>query len=151
VYTDGEKYTLHAHDERVTALAADPTEQALRVPADPDLWRSRLAAGLGRPVGPALRIAPASVLLHNDLVITVRAPGGIAWAEHTDDPTRMSVHEATVAGDTATLRWSGSSRAAAEGWPKPNGLGGWFSLARRAGLRLPLEAPGAQAGLHLVH
>ena len=119
VYTDGEKYTLHAHDERVTTLATDPDEQALRVPGDPDPWRSRLAAGLGRPVGPALRIAPASVLLHNDLVITVRAPGGIAWAEHSDDPTRMSVHEATVTGDTATLRWSGSSRAAAEGWVLP--------------------------------
>lgn len=119
VYAEGEKYTLHAHDERVTALAADPAEQALRVPADPAGWRARLGAGLGRPVGPALRIAPASVLLHNELVITVRAPGGIAWAEHSDDPTRMSVHEAAVEGDTATLRWSGSSRAAAEGWVLP--------------------------------
>ncbi len=40
---------------------------------------------------------------------------------------------------------------AREGWPRPSGLGGWFSLARRAELCLRLDAPGEQPGLHLVH
>lgn len=49
-------------------------------------------------------------------------------------------------------RWAAlHTRRAREGWPRPNGLGGWFSLARRAELRLRLEAPGEQPGLHLVH
>ena len=115
----GEKYTLHAHDERVSSLTADPTEHALRVPTDPEAWRQRLGAALARPVGPALRIAPASVQLHNDLVVRVRVPGGVAWAEHSDDPTRMSVHEAHIEGDTAILTWRGTSRAAAEAWVQP--------------------------------
>lgn len=39
-------------------------------------------------------------------------------------------------------------RAAAEGWPKPGGVGGWFATARRLGLRLRLHpaAPAPEEG-----
>lgn len=38
-------------------------------------------------------------------------------------------------------------RAAVEGWPKPGGVGGWFSTARRLGLRLRLHpAPPTDGG-----
>ena len=43
-------------------------------------------------------------------------------------------------------------RRAVDGWPRPNGVGGWFARARREQLRLnrrPLG--GAQEGLGLVH
>lgn len=33
-------------------------------------------------------------------------------------------------------------RAAAEGWPKPGGVGGWFATARRLSLRLRLTSAG---------
>jgi len=45
-------------------------------------------------------------------------------------------------------------RRAVDGAPRPGGLGGWFSRARREGLRLRLEPqtpPGHQGGLDLVH
>ena len=49
-------------------------------------------------------------------------------------------------------RWDGlREQRAVDGWPRPTGLGGWFSLARRAELCLRLDAPGEQRGLHLVH
>jgi len=38
---------------------------------------------------------------------------------------------------------------AEDGWPRPSGLGGWFSAARRSGLRLHLES--TQGAAPLVH
>jgi hypothetical protein len=43
------------------------------------------------------------------------------------------------------------TRRAVDGWPKPGGVGGWFSRARRENLRLHLERPGFQRGMELVH
>ncbi len=42
-------------------------------------------------------------------------------------------------------------RHAIDGWPRPNGIGGWFAQARRERLRLRVERPGHQAGMGLVH
>lgn len=42
-------------------------------------------------------------------------------------------------------------RKAVDGWPRPGGVGGWFSTARRHGLRLRVDRPGEQEGLGLVH
>ncbi len=32
-------------------------------------------------------------------------------------------------------------RRAVDGWPRPSGMGGWFSLARRTGVKLKVERP----------
>ena len=48
--------------------------------------------------------------------------------------------------------WPVVTRTAVEGYPRPNGVGGWFSRARREGLKLrgaPKAAP--QPGSGLVH
>lgn len=44
-------------------------------------------------------------------------------------------------------------RRAVDGWPRPRGVGGWFSRVRREGLRLRvnLPTPVAQPGVDLVH
>ncbi|NOY28184.1 MAG: hypothetical protein GXP62_20150 [Oligoflexia bacterium] len=42
-------------------------------------------------------------------------------------------------------------RLAAEGWPKPGGVGGWFATARRLTLRLrmsPVQADGSEPVIH---
>lgn len=86
-------------------------------------------------------------------VLHARRPGrptqafATVFVELPDNRWWMRWAPAEQAAPGGALR----TRAAIEGWPKPHGLGGWFSLARRTGLRLQLEAPGAQAGLHLVH
>jgi hypothetical protein len=38
-------------------------------------------------------------------------------------------------------------RRAVDGWPRPNGVGGWFSMVRRTGLKLRL-VPGDGAAVH---
>ena len=38
-------------------------------------------------------------------------------------------------------------RRAVDGWPRPNGVGGWFSMVRRTGLKLRL-VPGEGAAVH---
>lgn len=44
-----------------------------------------------------------------------------------------------------------SVRTADEGYPRPGGLGGWFSRARFQGLTLSVSRSGGQAGAGLVH
>jgi hypothetical protein len=39
-------------------------------------------------------------------------------------------------------------RRAVEGWPRPSGLGGWFSRARRDRLRLRISGDDSQARVH---
>ena len=119
-------------------------------------------------LGPA--IERGAMVVQQLIAATAGQPGCLGVAQlavlHASRPDRPRQSFATVFIELPDNRWwmrwapavagggppaAPRTRAAAEGWPKPNGLGGWFSLARRAGLRLQLEAPGAQAGLHLVH
>ena len=44
-----------------------------------------------------------------------------------------------------------ATRAAADGWPKPGGGGGWFAMARRLGLRLTVTAHEADGSPAMVH
>lgn len=114
-----EKYTLHADDERLADLAADPLERAAEVPAEPGKWRGALGQALGRPVGLAIRVAPMSVVLRQPLEIRVRAPGGVAWIELSEDPAKRTIGSTAVEGDTAVFVWSGENREAGEGWVMP--------------------------------
>ncbi len=51
-----------------------------------------------------------------------------------------------LVGSDRTLVGSGPVvRKAVDGWPRPGGVGGWFSLARRAGLKLKM-AVGSNSG-----
>jgi len=47
--------------------------------------------------------------------------------------------------------WPVALRSAVEGDPRPGGVGGWFSRARRQSLRLKASFDGPQAGLNQVH
>ncbi len=53
--------------------------------------------------------------------------------------------ERTLLGDAPAVR------SAEEGWPKPGGVGGWFSTARRLGLRLRLQSVAEADGGPVVH
>lgn len=118
-------------------------------------------------LGPAIERGAAVV--QQLLAATAGQPACLCVAQlavlHARRPGRPAQTFATVFLELPDNRWwmrwapadqaaaasAQRTRAATEGWPKPNGLGGWFSLSRRAGLRLQLDTPGAQAGLHLVH
>ncbi len=56
-----------------------------------------------------------------------------------------------VADDRRPLADAPVIQRAVDGSPRPNGVGGWFSLARRENLRLNLHRPESQRGLDLVH
>jgi hypothetical protein len=47
--------------------------------------------------------------------------------------------------------WPAVFHCAVDGDPRPAGVGGWFSRARRENLRLNAQIEGAQGGLNLVH
>ena len=47
--------------------------------------------------------------------------------------------------------WPAVFRCAADGDPRPGGVGAWFSRARRENLRLNAQIDGQQGGLNLVH
>lgn len=114
-----EKYTVHADDERWVDLGADPSEAQTAVPADPSAWRAALGGALGRPVGLAIRVAPMSVQLRQPLEVRVRAPGGVAWLELSEDPARRTIGSTALEGDTAVFTWTGDNREPGEGWLMP--------------------------------
>lgn len=78
------------------------------------------------------------------------APALLVFFERPDNRWWLAWSPLNEAGQ---LRWTDPEvRAAVEGWPRPRGLGGWFSLSRREGLRLERTSEGAgQAGLGLIH
>ena len=47
--------------------------------------------------------------------------------------------------------WPAVFRCAVDGDPRPAGVGGWFSRARRENLRLNAQIQDTQSGLNLVH
>ena len=47
--------------------------------------------------------------------------------------------------------WPAVFRCAADGDPRPGGVGGWFSRSRRENLRLNAQLEGPQNGLKMVH
>ena len=73
------------------------------------------------------------------------APGLVVFLEWTDS----SWWSATRMLDQKTLRedWPARIRTAEEGWPRPNGLGGWWTRSRVQNLRLQMHSPNQPAGL----
>jgi hypothetical protein len=51
-------------------------------------------------------------------------------------------------GERTPLMDEASLRCAVDGWPRPAGLGGWFSRARRQGLRLRLTGSSGDGRVH---
>jgi hypothetical protein len=80
--------------------------------------------------------------------LQVRAPGAPAplravavfleWPDNRWWTAWQPVSEAGALGTDAPV-----VRQAVDGWPRPNGVGGWFARARREGLRLRVSPPDA--------
>ncbi len=107
---DSVKYSTIAGTERIIDLAADASEIDDLVPAgsDPEPGRAWLAEGLGRPVNLVYRFTPTGHS-RRGVTIDIRVPGGIARWWIGDDPTKLSVAEATQV-DAETLQVSFASR-----------------------------------------
>ena len=76
------------------------------------------------------------------------APGLVVMLEWTDGRW----WNATRLLDDRKLRddWPARVRVAEDGWPRPNGLGGWWSRSRVQNLRLRVSSPNQQ-GRGMVH
>mgnify|MGYP001393860626 CR=1 FL=1 len=62
--------------------------------------------------------------------------------------SRWAMSWRTVDKARAPLMDQASFRCAVDGWPRPAGLGGWFSRARRQGLRLRLTGSSSDGRVH---
>lgn len=82
----------------------------------------------------------------------VAQPGAVVFIEWPDN--RWWSSWLPLGPDRKPLADQAIERSAVEGWPRPGGVGGWFSTVRRTGLRYDLKrtpAPGDQPGLTAVH
>ena len=96
---DGVKYVSRSGEESLFDLRKDPAETSnLRAERDPRPARDAMAAGLGREVAVAYRMAPSGRGSGN-LVVELLVPGGVAEAWVGDDPTQKSRAEVEVIGD----------------------------------------------------
>jgi hypothetical protein len=122
---------------------------AAQVTAHGPLASLRISAALaGEPGAEALGLAGAvSVKTRRD---GEPAPALLVFFERPDNRWWLAWSPLDEGGQ---VRWASPEvRAAVDGWPRPRGLGGWFSLSRREGLRLErAPEPSTQVGLGLIH
>ncbi|MBW1880806.1 MAG: sulfatase [Deltaproteobacteria bacterium] len=115
---DHEKYTTTRGREYLYDLAADPGETRNRLHGEEmaQIYRDRLATGLGTSVGTGFRLLPNTVAAppEIDLVAKVHVPGGVKAAWVGEDPTAKSAATVTVDGDTVTFIWLAGYRYARE-------------------------------------
>lgn len=123
VVDQGLKYTSSQGAEHIHDMAVDPGETAARDQGgkrDAAPLLQAMARGLERPVVTALRVLPSKSTSADELVVTVRDPGGIADAWAAEDP--LSQAEVTVtrpSPEVAVLTWAGGARGTREAYILP--------------------------------
>ncbi len=133
-----------------------------------DLVQVRRVAGRGAPRLISALAAQLNKERASDVVCTAlvgvlvlrgrgrpECPGAVVYVEWPDNRWWSAVAPLAAEGG---LQWPEPQiRSAVDGWPRPGGVGGWFSTARRERLWLNLQpvvpevVPDGQQGLGLVH
>jgi arylsulfatase A-like enzyme len=144
-----QKYTTTRGREYLYELATDPGETRNRLYGEEmaQIYRGRLANGLGTEVGTGFRLLPNSVSAPPkvDLVAEVHVPGGVKSAWIGDDPTAKSAATISVEGDVVTFTWLAGFRYAREVFIVPEAP--WEEAA--VGMRVDLTM-GPETSSHVM-
>ena len=123
-----EQYDLAA----VIQAKADVHRFIAAAAGQPGVEAVALVGALGVRFGPRVKPRPALVTF-------------IEWTDCRWWSGVRPLHERRLRED-----WPAMERSAEEGYPRPGGMGGWFSRARREGLKLRMNDR-TQPGLGMVH
>jgi hypothetical protein len=129
VWSGTDKFTLHQLRADQVDLSADPHEANPSTPSPDSPLPAVLAAALGQPVAPSIRLFPLRKGNRQDITLDLQVAGGLITAFVAEDPTLQSEAELTHTGDNIHIRWDGSSRGTREVFLIPTSSSGELHIS----------------------